>query len=83
MHMYQCEPDEECARSWTYKLRESDEAGRIFFMPSGQYKSSYRFPSSKIKQQDEDMKEITTEIKVKMYYTTQLSQSVFLPVSLR
>ena len=64
MQTYQREPDEESARSWTYSFRESDEAGGFWFLPSDQYKSSHQFPSSKISQRDEHVKEIATEIKV-------------------
>ena len=42
----QREPDEECARSWTSRYRDSDETGGICFLPSGQYISSHQFPSS-------------------------------------
>ena len=65
MYTYQREPYEECARSWTHRSRESGETSRICFMPSGRYKSSHRFPSSKRKQQDEVVKEIANELKVK------------------
>ena len=64
MHTYQREPDEECGRSWTSKNWESDQLSGICFLPSGEYKSSHRFPSSEIKQQDQCVKEIATEIKV-------------------
>ena len=56
MHTYQREPGEEFARSWTLRLRESEETGGICFLPSGQYKSSHRFASFETKQQDEDVK---------------------------
>ena len=61
MHTYQREPDEECATSWTEWLWGSSETGEIFYLPSGQYKSSHRLPSSKIRQQDKHVKEVATE----------------------
>ena len=63
MYTYQREPEEECARSWTYTSRESDETGGICFMPSGWCKRSHRFPSSKRKREDEGVKRIATELK--------------------
>ena len=64
IYTYQREPDEECARSWTYRSRESDETSRNRFLPSGQYKSSHRLLSSKLEQQYEYGKDIRTEINV-------------------
>ena len=63
MQTYQREPNDKCARSWTYRFRRSIEAGEICFLPSGQYRSSHRFPSSKLKQQDDHVKEIATALK--------------------
>ena len=65
MHTYQREPNEVWARSWTYRFWESGESGQICFLPLGQCRSSHLFPSSKIKQQDQHVKELATEIKVK------------------
>ena len=62
MYTDQHEPDEECARSWIYRFRESDETGGICFLPSDQFGNSYRFPSSGRKQQDEGVKEIPTKL---------------------
>ena len=62
MNTYQCEPDEESARSWTYRSRVSDGTGGICFWPSDRCKNSHRFPSSKRKQQDEGVK-IANELK--------------------
>ena len=64
MYTYPHEPDEGYAGSWTYSFREPDETSGICFLPNVQYKGGHRFPSSKIKQQDEDVIEIATEIKV-------------------
>ena len=55
MHTYQSEQDEECGRSWTYRFRESGETGENCFLPFGQYRSSHRFLSSRIKQQDQHL----------------------------
>ena len=68
MHTHQREPDEEYARSWTYRFRESIETGGISFLPSGQNKSSRRFSSSETKQQDEDRKKIAEEIKFEILF---------------
>ena len=64
MYTYRRETDDECARSWTCRSRESDKTGEICFLPSDQFKNNHRFPSSKTKQQDEDVKETATETKV-------------------
>ena len=64
MYTYQREPDQECARSWTYRSRESDGTRGICVLPSDQHRNSHRFPSSKRKQQDESVKENTNELKV-------------------
>ena len=61
--MHQREPEEESRRNWTYISRESDATGGICFLPSDQYKSRQRFPSSKRKQQGEGVK-IANELKV-------------------
>ena len=34
MYTYQREPEEEIAKSWTYRSRESDATGGICFLPS-------------------------------------------------
>ena len=83
MSTYQREPDEESTRSWTYRSRKSDGTCGICFLLSDQCRNSHRFPPSKRKQQDEDVKEIPNESKSRIYYTTKLLTSVFLPVSLR
>ena len=62
MYTYQCEPDEEIARSWTYRSRVSDGTGGIFCGPSDRCRNSHRFPSSKRKQRDKGMK-LANEIK--------------------
>ena len=62
MNTYQCEPDEESARSWTYRSRVSGGTGGICFWPPDRCKNSHRFPSSKRKQQDEGVKN-TNELK--------------------
>ena len=49
MYTYQCEPDEESARSWTYRSRVSDGIGEIFCGPSDRCRNSHRFPSSRKK----------------------------------
>ena len=49
MYTYQREPNEESARSLTYKYRVSDGTGGICFGPSDRRKNSHRFPSSKRK----------------------------------
>ena len=59
---YKREPDEESARSRTYRSRESDGTGGICVLPSDRYKNSHRFPSSKRRQQDEGVK-IANEVK--------------------
>ena len=64
MYTYQREPDEEFARSRTNRSRESNETAGICFLLSGGYKSSHRFHSSKRKQRNEGVKEISTELKV-------------------
>ena len=64
MHRSQREPDEECARSWTYKLQGSGQTAEICFLPSGENRSSHRFPSCKKLQQDEHVKESATEMEV-------------------
>ena len=61
-YTYQCEPDEESARSWTYRSRVSDGTGGICCGPTDRWRKSHRFPSSKKKQQDEGVK-IANEIK--------------------
>ena len=55
MYTYKREPDEESARSWTYRSRESDGTGGICILPSDIYKNNHRF-HSKRKQQDEEVK---------------------------
>ena len=50
MYTYPREPDEESTRSWTYRSRESDGTGGIFFLPSDRYRISDQFPSSEKKQ---------------------------------
>ena len=42
---------------------------------SGQYRSSHRFPSSKLKQQDEHVREIATEKEVESHYAVAISPS--------
>ena len=63
MDTYQSEPHEECARSCTNKSRGTDETGGSFSLPSGQYKSSHWFPSSKKKQPYDYGKEFATQKK--------------------
>ena len=63
MHTYQRDPDEECPRSWTYRLRGSDGTDEICSLPFGRYKSSHRFLSN-TKQHDKHMEEIAIGIKV-------------------
>ena len=65
MHPCPREPDEENTRNWTYRTPESDGTGGICFLPSDQCRNSHRFPSSKRKQQDEGVKEIANELKVR------------------
>ena len=67
MHTYQREPNKERARSWTDSFRQADETCGNCFLSYGQYKSSYRFHSSKTKQQDEYVKESATEKKWRLY----------------
>ena len=75
-YTYQSEPDEESTRSWTLRSWKSNGTGGICFLPSDRYRNSHQFPSSKRKQQDERVKSCT-ELKVRKYYTTKLSPSVF------
>ena len=82
MYTYQHEPDEESARSWTYRSRVSDGTGGICCGPSDRCKKSHGFPSSK---KNSKMKSEIYKLtkKFRMYYTTKLSPSVLRPVSLR
>ena len=69
-------------RIGTYRSPESDGTDGICCGPSDKHKNSHRFPSSKRKQQNKGV-EIEMKQKCRMYYTTMLSPSLFLPVSLR
>ena len=62
MYTYQRDLDEESARSWTYRSRESDGTGGICCGPSDRCKNSHRFPSYKKKTANKRV-EIVNEIK--------------------
>ena len=64
MYTYQRDLEEERSRSWTHRLRGSGERSEIWFSPCGRNQSSLRFPSSKTKQQHEQMKEIAIGTKM-------------------
>ena len=82
-YTYQCEQDEESARSWTYRSRVSDEKGGICCGPSDRCRNSHRFPSSKKKTARWRSENCQWNKTCRKYYTTKLSPSVFRPVSLR
>ena len=81
--MYQCEQDEESARSWTYRSRVSDGIGGICCGTSDRCRNSHRFPSSKKQTARWRSENCQWNKTCRMYYTTKLSPSVFRPVSLK